>query len=199
MGNKITYLLIIFAGIIEFITVRAWFVCNNFTDFFHLSSVNIKLQIEYYVHSEKGTSLFLTRLFNNKLIDSLFDILRVYLQFWDVRFGASWFSVIGYFGIGAGFYYIFSSKKKRFYHWLMLLVILFLPWIEVIAEPHVSIFIKSIYLWLPFCLFSLYGVYQFLIHGEKKRRISVFIILALISLWWIAFLPFGMSRYCVIK
>lgn len=196
MGSKINYLIIVITAIIEVLTLKAWFVCKSFNDFFHLSSINIKLQIEDYEHSEKGTSLLLTRVFTNKPIDTFLDLFRIYLQFWDVRFGVSWFSLIGYFGIFAGFYYIACNKKRRYYHWIMLAAILLLPWIEVIAEPHISLLVKSIYLWVPFILFSFYGLYQFLNHGNRKKRLILFVIIALISIWWIAFLPYGMSRYC---
>src|SRR6266567_446988 len=138
MGTKLTYLILTIAAVIEFLTVKAWFLCKSFTDLFHLSSINITLQIEDYVHSEKGTPLFLTRLFTNKIIDTFLDLLRIYLQFWDIRFGASWFSLVGYFGIFAGFFYILSNKKKRLYHWAMLIIILLLPLIEILKEPHIS-------------------------------------------------------------
>ena len=197
MGTKIKYLIIILTAIVEYFTLRAWFVCKSFVDYFHLSSINIGLQIEGYQHAEKGTSLILTRLFNNKLTDTVLDILRVYLQFWDVRFAASWFSLIGYFGIGAGFYYILANKKKHFYHWLMLAIILLLPWIEVLKEPQLSIMIKSLYLWLPFTIFSLYGIYQFLAYGQTKKRLWIVLIILVISIWWIAFLPYTMPRYCI--
>ena len=197
METKIISLIIIVTAVVEFLTIRAWFICKSFADFFHLSSINITLQIEDYVHSEKGTSLLLTRLFSNKLIDTFLDLLRVYLQFWDVRFGASWFSPVGYFGIFSAFYYLLSQKKKRIYHWTMLIIILLLPFIEVLLEPKFSIVLKSIYLWLPFGLFSLYGIYQFLTHGDKKKKGIIFLVIILISIWWIAFLPYGMQRYCI--
>src|SRR6266568_8971853 len=196
MGTKINYLFIILAAVTEFVTVRAWSNCRDFTSFFHHSSINLNLQIESYVYGEKGTSLFLTRLFSNKFTVSFLDFLRFYLHFWDIRFGASWFSLIGYFGIFAGFYYIFSSKKRRLYHWGMLFLIALLPLIEIFIEPHVSLTAKSIYLWAPFSLFSLYGIYQFLTHGKKKKRLIIFLILAALSIWWIALLPYTMPRYC---
>ena len=197
MGTKINYFIIIVVAVIEFLTVKAWFICKSFTDLFHLSSINITLQIEDYVHSEKGTSLFITRFFTNKLIDTFFDLLRLYLQFWDIRFAASWFSLVGYFGIFAAFYYVLSNKKKLWFHWAMLIIILLLPLFEVVKEPHVSLLLKSIYLWLPFCFFSLYGIYQFLTHGKGKQRLIILIILILLSIWWIIFLPFTMPRYCI--
>ena len=57
MGTKINYFIIIVVAVIEFLTVKAWFICKSFTDLFHLSSINITLQIEDYVHSEKGKNL----------------------------------------------------------------------------------------------------------------------------------------------
>src|SRR5260221_6889228 len=166
MDIKIKSFLIILAGITEYLTLQMWFACKDFTDIFHHSSINLTLQIEDLVHAEKGTSLFLTRLFTNKITDEVLDLLRFYMQFWDIRFGSIWFSLLGYLGILFGFYYIFANTKKKWYHWVMLTMLLVLPWIEIMIEPHVSILIKSIYLWFPFSLFSLYGIYQFLSHGN---------------------------------
>ncbi|HSW97096.1 MAG TPA: hypothetical protein VLF89_04700 [Candidatus Saccharimonadales bacterium] len=197
MGTKITYLCIAAIAVVEFLTVKAWFVCKSFTDLFHLASINITLQIEDYIHLEKGTPLFLTRLFTNKIVNSFFDLFRLYFRFWDIRFGASWFSLIGYFGIFAGFYYIFSNNKKRWYHWVMVILILVLPVFEVVKGPHISLVIKSIYLWAPFCLFSLYGIYQFLTHGNRKLKLVIILLLTILSIWWIYFLPFTMPPYCI--
>jgi hypothetical protein len=197
MGAKIKYFVIILVAGIEYITLRSWLVCKAFTDVFHHSSVDLKLQLLDYVHTEKGTSLLLTRLFNNKFDIGFFDYVRFYLQFWDIRFGSIWFSLIGYVGILFGFYYLFSEKKKTLYHWIALVIILILPLIEIIIEPHVSILIKSSYLWLPFILFSLYGSYQFLSHGNLKKRLIIICAIVLLSILWLAFLPNDMPRYCV--
>src|SRR6266480_3743665 len=116
MGIKVKYFVIIVSAVIEFLTLKAWFVCKDFTDLFHHSSVNLDLQIKDYIYTEKGTSLILTRVFNNKITIIALDVLRFYLQFWDIRFGVNWFSPIGYFGIFAAFYYILFNKKKHIYH-----------------------------------------------------------------------------------
>lgn len=192
---KITILIL--TAIAEFFTLKVWFVCKNFTDIFHLSSVNIPLQLENAIHTEKGTPILLTRLFNNKFITAAIDYFRIYLQFWDVRFGNNWFSLIGYFGILAGFYYIFSNKKKNIYHWLMLIGILLLPCIEIVIEPHIPLQLKSFYLWLPFTLFSLYGISSFLNHGNLKKRLIIIFLLIFLSLWYLIFLDHGISRYCI--
>ena len=197
MGTKIKYFLLIITAGIEYLTLQTWFVCKDFTNMFHHSSINLTLQIDDYVHAEKGTPLLLTRIFNNKPVVGFLDLSRFYLQFWDVRFGSIWFSLIGYSGLLLGFYYLFSTKKKKIYHWITLILILVLPLIEIYLEPHISIFVKSSYLWLPFILFSLYGVYQFLNHGNQKKRLLIIGIIALISIGWLAFLPYDMPRYCV--
>ncbi|HWY78895.1 MAG TPA: hypothetical protein VNW29_00900, partial [Candidatus Sulfotelmatobacter sp.] len=120
MERKVKIITIILTGIVEFLTLGVWLTCKNFADIFHHSSINLTLQMEDYVHAEKGTSLLLTRVFNNKFIVNSNDLLRFYFQFWDIRFGSNWFSLIGYFGIFAGFYYILANKKKKIYHWALL-------------------------------------------------------------------------------
>lgn len=195
MGNKLTYIILVATAVIEFLTVKAWYVCTSFTGIFHYSASNLQLQLEDYIYTEKGTPLVLTRLFNNKITDNFLALLRYYLQFWDIRFGTFWFSLIGYFGIFAGFYYFISLKKKKYYHWLFLIILFILPWLELYSF-HLSIAIKSIYLWLPYVLFSIFGIYQFLTHGKFKKRIIIIVLLALLSIWWLIFLPYGMSAYC---
>jgi hypothetical protein len=197
MGNKLKYTAIIFTAALEFLTVKAWYACGTFTGIFHFSSANVQFQLEDYIYTEKGTPLFLTRLFNNKITDYFIALLRYYFQFWDIRFGTFWFSLIGYFGILAGFYYFISLKRKKYYHWLILILLLMLPWFEILHANHYSIIIKSLYLWLPYCLFSLFGIYQFLTHGQTKKRFTIFIIILAVSIWWLVFLPYGMSGYCV--
>lgn len=197
MESKIKIFIITVSAIIESFTLKSWLVCKDFSDIFHFSSSHIALQLEDYVHTEKGTPLFLTRVFNNKLVDTIIYLARLYLQFWDVRFGSNWFSFIGYFSIIMGVYYIIANKKKKLIHWVMLAVIIVLPWIEIIADPAVSLILKTVYFWIPFILFSFYGLYQFLSHGIFKRRLIIVCVLLIISLWWLAFLNTDMQRYCV--
>src|SRR6185437_14492118 len=113
MENKLRNSILILTAFVEALTLWAWLACKSFTDIFHHTSINLTLQLDDYIHSDKGTSILFTRLFHNKVTQILIDYLRFYLQFWDVRFGSNWFSLIGYFGIFAGFYYILSNKKRR--------------------------------------------------------------------------------------
>src|SRR5258708_1808414 len=132
MDTKIKSSLIILTGITEFLTLQMWFACQNFTGIFHHSSINLNLQIEDYVHNEKGTSLFLTRLFTNKLTDQIINLFRFYMQFWDIRFGSIWFSLLGYLGILFGFYYVLANTKKKWYHWIILVMLFLLPCMEIV-------------------------------------------------------------------
>lgn len=197
MGNKIKYFALLLASAIEYLTLHSWFVCKNFSDIFHHTSINLTLQLTDYIHEEKGTTIIVTRLFNNKYVEGTLDFLRFYIQFWDVRFGSIWFSLIGYSGIIFGFYYLFATKKKTVFHWTILLVILALPLIEIYAEPRISIVVKSIYFWLPFVIFSLYGMYQFLSHGNIKKRLIIMGIIIIVSILWLMFIPYDMPRYCI--
>lgn len=190
-------IIIIITALIEVGTLQTWFVCQGFTDIFHYSSVNLAYQLDTYINPFKGIPLWIVRLFHNKLVQIPINFLRFYLQFWDIRFGSNWFSLIGYFGIFAGFYYLISEKKKKVYHWLALIMLLVLPCIEILLSPQLPIIIKSVYLWIPFIIFSLYGIYQFMTHGERKKRSYVVAALLILSLLWIFFLPHAFSRYCI--
>ncbi len=189
--------IIILTAFTELLTLQGWFVCQRFTDIFHFGSIDVVFQLGTYINAFKGKPFWLIRLFHNKLVQDPINFLRVYLQFWDVRFGINWFSLIGYFGIFAGFYYIISNKKKKMYHWFVLSMLIIFPCIEILLAPQVSLQIKSIYLWLPFTVFSLYGIYQFLSYGNFKKRVWIIVSLLIISMLWIFFLPFNISNYCV--
>jgi hypothetical protein len=190
-------IIIIITALIEFATLQGWFVCQRFTDIFHFKSIDVAVQLSTYINSFKGKPMWMGRLFHNKLIQDPLNFLRVYLQFWDVRFGINWFSLVGYFGIFAGLYYIISNKKKTRYHWLALILLAVLPCIEILFAPQLPLQVKSVYLWLPFAVFSLYGINQFLSHGNIKKRVVIIILLLAISLLWIFFLPYNFSNYCI--
>lgn len=184
-------------AIVEFYTLQMWFSCKNFAGLLHASSVNIPLQLESLIYAEKGTPILLTRVFNNKVTVTFIEYFQLYLRYWDIRFGSNWFSLVGYFGILAGLYYILTNKKKKIYHWLMLVGILILPCIEIFLEPRVPMIVKSLYLWLPYCLFSLYGISQFLTHGNIKKRMVVIVLLIALSFWWLIFVNYGIKTYCI--
>lgn len=188
--------ILVIVAVIEFFTLKVWFACESFTDIFHFSSINLTYQLEIYINPFKGTPIWFVRLFHNKFIEIFIDFLRFYLQFWDVRFGSIWFSLIGYFGILAGLYYIVSNKRKTMYHWVVLFILMILPCIEIIFAPSLSIPLKSLYLWLPFILFSLYGIFQFLAHGKGRKRLVIILILLLLSFVSIFFISSEFSRYC---
>ncbi|HSX09646.1 MAG TPA: hypothetical protein VLF93_05820 [Candidatus Saccharimonadales bacterium] len=185
------------AALIELLTLEMWFVCVNFSDIFHFKAINITYQVDTSINPFTGHLLKVAHVFHNKFIQIPIDVLRIYLQFWDVRFGTNWFSLVGYFGIFAGFYYLISHKKKTIYHWLALAMLLVLPFIEIIVDPDVSFLVKCIYLWLPYSAFSLYGIYQFLIHGNRKKRLILVAILLVASWWWFFILPHNMENYCM--
>lgn len=190
-------ILLIITALTEVATLQAWFVCQRFTDIFHFGSIDVAYQLSTYINSFKGMPFWVIRLFHNKLIQDPLNFLRFYFQFWDIRFGSNWFSFVGYFGILAGIYYIISTKKKTLYHWLTLFVLAVIPCFEILFAPRFSLEVKSIYLWLPFICVSLYGIYQFINKGNQKKRSIILIILILLSIIWIAFLPYDISRYCI--
>lgn len=190
-------LLIIISAIVEFVTLQVWFVCIRFTNIFHYSALNIPYQIDSSLNSYHGMPMKVARLFHNKLIQIPIDILRLYLQFWDIRFGTNWFSLVGYFGIFSGLYYFITNKKKKGYHWVAIIILAILPCIEIFITINASLVIKSLYLWLPYCIFSLYGIYQFITHGNLKKRMIIVGVLLVLSIWWILIMPRTILNYCV--
>jgi hypothetical protein len=190
-------IIIIIIACIDLITLNAWFVCQRFTDIFSYSSLNISYQIDTYINSFDGMPRWYAHLLHNKVIQVPIDFIRLYFQFWDIRFGTNWFSIIGYFGILVGFYYFVINKKKKLYHWIILFVLLLLPVVEILFSPPISFQLKGIYLWIPFILFSFYGIYQFLSQGDLKKRYIFILILIALSIWWFLLLPHNIAPYCI--
>lgn len=195
MIKKLSLLLIL---AVELITLRYWFLCQQFKSFIHLSSQNVGLRVDELIHNDGNTPLLLVRLLHNKIIVFILDIFRIYLQFWDIRFATNLFSIVGYFGIFCGFYYLILSKIKNSYKIILSLFLLLLPFVEIVFEPNLNFILKLFLLVLPYWLFSLFGIYQFCINGNRPQRVLIIGFLISLSLWWTVLLSHEIGNYCVL-
>jgi hypothetical protein len=176
-------ILTILVALIEMFAIKLWLSCNSFNEAFHFSAFDVKLKVEEQVRNDVGYGVEIVRFFHNKAIVGASELLNKYLFFWETNFQALFFSLVGIFGIWCGFWYIITSKQKRIYKWVIVSGLLLLPFIEIfsISLPFIA---RLVLLWLPYALFSLYGLWQFLKHTGIKGLIIVMLLLAL-SVWYL--------------
>lgn len=192
--RKKVLVIVVFA--IEFISLQQWFLCKRFKDFIHFSSINLNLYLDDLIHNDIGVPLSVIRIFHNKAVVVITLLFKNYLQFWDIRFAVNLFSLVGYFGIILGFWYIFNEDKRKWYIYIVLFILFFLPLIEVLFEPNFYFPLKVILIALPYQVFSLFGAWQFL-RKDSTLRAFILIFLIIISMWWYFVLQNDVFNYCV--
>lgn len=173
-------LLILIAVGIEINSLRLFLSCRDFSGQFHFSALDMRLKLEEAIHNDVGYSTNLARAFHNKAAFTANQVLVNYLHFWDIRFGAIYFSLVGYFGIFSGFWYL--AKRKGKFSRILLILLLILPFIEVfrlISEFQIRFLLLSI----PYLLLSVYGLWQFIRTNKKKGLITI-VILVVLSFWY---------------
>ncbi len=183
---------------VELLFMRQWFLCKRFKDYIHFLSTNQSLYLEDLTHGNKGESIILIRLFHNKIIVFITIFSKYYLRFWDERFALNLFSIVGYFGIILGIYYLINRNfKNKKYLWIAFIFLLILPLFEIIFEPVINFTYKIIFLTLPFQAFSLFGIWQFLKEDKNNLRLIIIFCLIFVSMWWISVLQPDAYNYCV--
>lgn len=184
--------------IVELFVEKQWFLCRQFKDFIHLASTNQSLSLVGLIHNDQGQSLFIVRLFHNKVGVFLDLFFRYYLKFWDDRFLLNLLSVVGFIGIVLGIWYLMAGNfKNKKYLWVFFIFLLVLPLVEIIFQPIVSFEYKIILLTLPFQIFSLFGIWQFLGKSRNNLRVLLIISLIFLSIWWMSILNPDIYLYCV--
>jgi hypothetical protein len=173
---------IIIIFLIELATGSLWIRCQKLADRFYSTNLDSQLKLDELVRNDIGYSTYAARFFHNKILVFGSEIINKYLQFWDIRFDVLFFTIVGCFGILYGFWYLLSKKNKTYKSWIVILVLLALPFIEIghISLPY-QVRIGGIL--LPFYLFSLFGIWQF-IKQHKRFGAAIVMILIIISLWY---------------
>ena len=183
---------------VELFAVSQWFLCKQLKDFIHLSSTNLTLYLNSLINNDSGVPLLIVRIFHNKIIGFLDIFVKYYLRFWDDRFLLNLLSIVGCFGIILGIWYLVSRNfNNKKYLWITLIFLLMLPLVEIVFEPHVNFIYKVIFLALPYQIFSIFGIWQFLKKDTGNLRVLLIICLIVVSIWWISVLQPDVYNYCV--
>jgi hypothetical protein len=178
----IAKILIVIIFLIEIASGSLWIRCQKLADRFYASNLDSQLKLDELVRNDVGYATYTARFFHNKMLVFGSELINKYLQFWDIRFNVLFFSIIGYFGIFYGFWQLLRKEKKTYKTWILILLLLVLPFIEI---EHVSIpYWERISIVLfPYYFFSLFGIWQF-IKQHKKIGVVTVTILIFISIWY---------------
>lgn len=166
--------------LVELLAFRLWFACEKLADSFHISFLDDRLKLEEAIHNDTGYPIQLYRFFHNKVAFTINQVFVNYIHFWDIRFGVMLFSIIGYFGVFIGFWYLTKVKNK--YKWVIFAVLLLIPLIEIFLLP-ISYQLRISILVIPYQVLSMFGYWQF-IKMHRRRAVVFIVILILISIWY---------------
>ena len=195
MKKKITILFLLIAVVIEAIYLAFWlFHCKNFQEILHINFQPLLLQLKGEAGQDYGLPLLVVRVFHNKLFDAFLLIIKTYFKFWDFLFLGELFPFLGGFGILAAGYYFFVSKTKRLTYWILFILFLVLPFMELFLYQRIPFLIRISLFFVVFGFISLVGLKQFV---QSQRWAWVLIlVLTIISIWWLLVADFHLATFC---
>lgn len=192
MIRKIIFIAV---AVIDFITLRFWFACSHLEDRFYFSRFDMQLRLDDVIHNDTGVPYFIIHLFHNKLIQTVIDVVKEYILFWDPVFLIQLLSFVGFFGFIYGLYKLGIKKQRRklFLIWFISISVIQL-WILL---PPPNPFLLTTGLIAVLCqAVAFYGLWQFT--AQKKWYVYiVLLILIAVSVLWIFILPQNVYNYCI--
>jgi hypothetical protein len=185
MKQKI--LILIF--LVELFAIFQWLKCTNLLALFHYSAYDLQLRLIENIHNDQLAPLWEVRVFHNKLIGSFFDLIKNYIQFWDFSFLVSLISLAGVGGLGANFYYFFTTKKKTRGMWFLFFCVILSPFLEILQFHAIPFFLRLVFIVLPFIIWSLLGYWQ--LFKSHKVKTWVILLILILSVWYqVVAMPF---------
>lgn len=195
MKNKRVLLFLLVTIVIEIVYFVFWlFHCKDFQEVLHIHFEPLVLQLQGETSQDLGLPLMVIRFFHNKLIDSFLLVIKTYFRFWDFLFFGELFPFIGSFGILAAGYYFLASKTKRAAYWILFLLFLGLPFMELFLYQIIPFVIRISLFYAVFGFISVLGIWKFT--QSSKRALLIILILAIISIWWILTADFHLANFC---
>jgi hypothetical protein len=194
--KKKTIYLVLFIAVVAYLMYFAFWLlhCKNFQEVLHVNFSQLALQLKGESGQDYGVPLFITRLFHNKLVDGFLLIIKTYFKFWDFIFFGELFPFIGGFGILAAGYYFFDSKTKRTRDWMLFLLFLILPFMELFLYQKILFIVRISLFYLVFGFISLLGIKRFV--SLHRWSFAIIIILAIVSIWWLLIADFHLANFC---
>lgn len=174
---KLKKILITFIAIFYAFSIYAQVNCNKPVETLHFTVLDANLKLMEGINNDAGYNTYAARFFHNKAQVYITEFFNKYLHFWDIQFGILVFSLIGYIGILYGFWQL-AVKKKNHDRLFYFVLALFLPMFEIFQVP-ASSELRHILIFVPLGVFSLYGVWKFLVLHKRFGFQFIFILLFL--------------------
>lgn len=152
--------------LLQIYTVTLWMGCRDFIANMHFSAFDSKLRIGSETANDKGYPIHIVRIFHNKLFTIIDDALNEYLGFWNIHFLSLFFTIVGFFGILCGFWYLLKNKNSKKLKWGIPLLLLLIPFIDIF-NIRLPFWLQVLLLWIPYAAFSIYGIWNFLMYHLK--------------------------------
>jgi len=195
MKKKITRLFLLITLEIEIAVLAFWLLhCKDFQEILHVNFGQLTLQLKGETGQDLGVPLLIVRLFHNKLIDGTLLIVKTYFRFWDFLFTGGLFPFLGGFGIMSAGYYFFASTVKRAWQWILFILFLMFPFVELFLYAKVPFLIRIGLFYAVFGFISLLGIKKFL--SLQKWGFVILIILVAVFIWWFAITDFHFANLC---
>jgi hypothetical protein len=192
----ILFVVILTAALVEISMLTHWlFHCKNFHDVTHLNLQSLLLQLQGEMSQDKGLPFVIIRFFHNKITDFTFTTLKLYFRFWDMLLQGELFPFVGVFGLIAAGWYFVTQKSKRLWQWLFLILLILLPFIEILLYAKVPFLIRIGLFLFAYGIASLLGIGKFTL--SQKWAPVVILILAVISIWWLLVANFRFEVFCI--
>ncbi len=185
--------IILFIGVFVIIsTVGPFLDCWRFDERIYFSPLEMDLKLIEAVHNDVGYAPNIARIFHNKAQLGAFFVFDSYLYFFDIRFLAPIFSLVGYVGIFWGFWYLFGLKNK--FRQFIISLLLVLPFIEIFKLID-NTFARALIISVPYFVLSIFGIWQFL-KSHKWIGVLVVLILVVLSVWYTDVFGSGIVDAC---
>jgi hypothetical protein len=195
MKKKLTILFLLLSIVIENIFLAFWLLhCKNFQEILHVHFGPLALQLKGETGQDYGLPLLLIRFFHNKPVDGFLLTVKTYFRFWDFLLFGELLPFLGSFGILSAGYYFFASKTKRTLHWIIFLLFLIMPLMELFLYSRVPFIIRIGLFYTFFASVSLIGLWKFTL--SQKWAWVLILILAIISIWWLLIADFHLATFC---
>lgn len=181
---------------VEIFAFQRWFACWLFKENFYFTPSNLTTQIINATNADKGMPLFVIRALHNKVLGLGWGLSQSLLQYWDIRFLEEFIGIIGAIGVGFGIWYFFTKRRKNYFLWIVFLLGMILPIIEMFFQPHIQ------YAWVLYIFgfifqaLSLYGLWNFLKKGTIWRYLFI-IFLIVMSVLMLLLFPLAYQNFCI--
>jgi len=194
---KRNVLVILLVSFTEITTFSRWFSCWLFQNEFYFTFQNLTTQLLVSSNEEKGLPLILIRILHNKITGILWGFGVTFLQYIDIRFVMTLLGIAGAIGLYMGFWYFFTKNIKNYYLWTLLILLVAFSLIEMFFVPRINFAYRIIPLALALGSLSLVGVWEFIRLGNKKIRVSIMIVLIVLSLCSLILFPHDLYIMCL--